>query len=160
MSLKGNRGRSGLGKTVVADPFKIELAALGRDRKEGDEGIRGDRRKQIGAENLSPIVTAGEAGDDVAWNDPASRGAAITGLHDVRHQRLDLDDLAALRAWRNVDQGGGHQITSSVQAASVTTTSTLADQNEPSDRCAMATIFWLSARRMRVEIWARPARGP
>ena len=54
----------------------------------------------------------------------------------------------------------GHQITSSVQAASVTTTSTVADQNEPSDSCAMATIFWLSARRMRVETCARPARGP
>ena len=60
----------------------------------------------------------------------------------------------------NVDQGGGHQITSSVQAASVTMTSALTDQNEPSDSRAIATIFWLSARRMRVEICARPARGP
>ena len=41
----------------------------------------------------------------------------------------------------DVDQGGGHQITSSVQAASVTTTSTLVDQNDPSDSRAMATIF-------------------
>jgi len=47
-----------------------------------------------------------------------------------------------------------------VQAASVTTTSTVADQNEPSDSRAMATIFWLSARRIRVEICARPACGP
>ena len=49
---------------------------------------------------------------------------------------------------------------SSVQAASVTTTSTLADQNVPSESFAIATIFWLSARRMRVETWARPACGP
>src|SRR5258708_39173854 len=95
MSLKGNRGRSGLGKTVVADPFKIELAALGRDRKEGDEGIRGDRRKQIGAENLSPVVTAGEAGDDVAWDDTATRGAGVNGLPDVRHPRLYFYCLSA-----------------------------------------------------------------
>jgi hypothetical protein len=47
-----------------------------------------------------------------------------------------------------------------VQAASVTTTSALTDQNEPSDSCAMATIFWLSARRIRVETCARPACGP
>ena len=45
-------------------------------------------------------------------------------------------------------------------SASVTTTSTLVDQNEPSDSRAMATIFWLSARRIRAETWARPECGP
>src|SRR6185503_12759223 len=84
----------------------------------------------------------------------------IAGFHDVRHQRLDLDYIAAFGFCRNVDQGGSHQITSSVQAASVTTTSTLADQNEPSESFAIATIFWLSARRIRVETCARPACGP
>src|SRR5437899_9010490 len=85
---------------------------------------------------------------------------AIAGFHDVRHQRLDLDNVAAFGFRWNVDQcGGGHQITSSVQAASVTTTSTLADQNVPSESLAIATTFWLSASRMRVEIWARPACG-
>src|SRR5690349_2240300 len=84
---------------------------------------------------------------------------AIAGFHDVRHQRLDLDDITALGLARNVDQGGGHQITSSVQAASVTTTSTLADQNVPSESLAIATTFWLSASRMRVETCARPACG-
>src|SRR3954470_6760049 len=85
---------------------------------------------------------------------------AKPGLHDVRHQRLDLDDVASSRLFRNVDQHRPHQITSSVQAASVTTTSTVADQNEPSDSFAIATIFCESASRMRVETWARPARGP
>src|SRR5690242_2071240 len=85
---------------------------------------------------------------------------AIAGFHDVRHQRLDLDDIAALGFRWDVDQSRGHQITSSVQAASVTTTSTLADQNDPSDSFAIATIFWLSASRMRVETWARPLCGP
>src|SRR3954468_11156611 len=85
---------------------------------------------------------------------------AEAGLHDVRHQRLDLDDVAAFRLFRDVDQHRAHQITSSVQAASVTTTSALADQNEPSDSLAIATIFCESARRMRVETCARPARAP
>src|SRR6266446_3925088 len=85
---------------------------------------------------------------------------AIAGFHDLRYQRLDFDDVAAFRFCWNIDQGGGHQITSSVQAASVTTTSTLADQNEPSESFAIATIFWLSARRMRVETCARPLCGP
>src|ERR1700716_4751616 len=85
---------------------------------------------------------------------------AIAGFHDVRHQRLDLDNVAAFSFCWNVDQRRGHQITSSVQAASVTTMSTLADQNESSDSRAMATTFWLSARRMRGENCARPACGP
>src|SRR4051812_28332685 len=84
---------------------------------------------------------------------------AEAGFHDMRHQRLDLDDVTAPGLLGNIDQHRAHQITSSVQAASVTTTSTLADQNEPSDSLAMATIFWLSARRMRVETWARPERA-
>src|SRR5262245_16746394 len=85
---------------------------------------------------------------------------AIAGFHDVRHQRLDLDDVAALGLRWNVDQCRSHQMTSSVQAASVTTTSALTDQNDPSESLAIATIFWLSARRMRVETWARPLCGP
>src|SRR4051794_1700212 len=85
---------------------------------------------------------------------------AKTRLHDVRDQGLDLDDVASSRLFRDVDQHRAHQITSSVQAASVTTTSAVTDQNEPSDSFAIATIFCESARRMRVETWARPERGP
>jgi len=88
-----------------------------------------------------PRLAADKAGDDVARNDLAGGGMAVAGLHDVRHQRLDLDDLAAFCPFRNVDQRRCHQITSSVQAANVTTTSTLVDQNESSDSRAMATIF-------------------
>src|SRR6185295_7660737 len=128
--------------------------------EERDEGIGRDRREQVGAKNLLAIVAAGEAGDDVARDQLAGRRMAEAGLHDVRHQRLDLDDVATFRLLRNVDQHRAHQITSSVQAASVTTTSTVADQNEPSDSFATATTFWLSASRIRVETWARPARAP
>src|SRR5439155_26570827 len=85
---------------------------------------------------------------------------AIAGFHDVRHQRLDLDERATFSFCWKVDQGRGHQITSAVQAASVTTSSTLADQNDPSESFAIATIFWLSERRTRVETCARPLCGP
>ena len=39
-------------------------------------------------------------------------------------------------------------------------TLTLSDQNEPSDISAIATTVCVSERRMRVEMLARPARGP
>ena len=42
----------------------------------------------------------------------------------------------------------------------VTMTSTLSDQKLPSLISAMATTFCESARRMRVETAALPARGP
>ena len=56
-------------KPLVAGPFELELAALGRRREEGDERIGGDRRKQVGAKNLDAVEAAGEARDDVARND-------------------------------------------------------------------------------------------
>src|ERR1035438_10213124 len=49
---------------------------------------------------------------------------------------------------------------SSTQAAMVTITSAVADQNVPSLISAMAITVWVSARRKRVEIFALPARGP
>src|SRR6202007_2502533 len=85
----------------------------------------------------------------------------IAGLHYVRDQRLDLDDLAFLGVCRDMDKGAGHQgFGSSPQAASVTVTSVSSDQNEPSDSSAIAVTVCESASRMRVEKLARPARGP
>ena len=157
----GDRGRRGLGETLVAGPFEIELAALGRDREEGDERVGGDS-PGTGRRGKSRRRCSGrlKLRDDVARDHLAVGGMAVAGLHDMRHQRLDLDDLAALGRRRNVDQGGGHQITSSVQAASVTTTSDRGRPERAVGQPAMATIFWLSARRTRVETCARPARGP
>src|SRR5579872_1435203 len=131
-------GGRGFGKTIVADPFEIEFSACRHNRKERDERVGGGRRKQIGAENLLAIVAAGKARDDVARDHLPFRRVTIAGLHDVRHQGLDLDDVAALGFLGHIDQGGRHQITSSVQAASVTTTSAPTDHNEPSESRAMA----------------------
>src|ERR1700712_1808937 len=78
----------------------------------------------------------------------------------MRDQRLDRDDLAALGFRRNVDQGAGHQLTSSRQAPSVMITVALSDQKVPSLISAMAVTSCVSARRMRVAMLARPARGP
>src|SRR5579863_494398 len=159
-SFDGDAGGGGFGKAVIADPFEVEFSTFGRDREKRDERIGSGRREEIGAEDLLALKTAGEARDDIARHHLAGGGAAIAGFHDMRHQRLDLDDVARFGFLRNIDQRGGHQITSSVQAASVTTTSAVVDQNEPSDSFAIAVIFWLSARRTRVDTCARPARGP
>src|SRR3954447_3283883 len=144
---------------VVADPFELERAALLRDREERQIGIGRDRREEIGAKNLGAVVAAREARDDVARDQRAVRGMAEAGLHDVRGQRADLDDFAASGFRRNVDERG-HQFISSVQAASVTTISVVTCQNVSSERRAIATTFWVSASRIRVEIWARPEEGP
>src|SRR5262249_18523801 len=84
---------------------------------------------------------------------------AVTRLHDVGDHGLDLKRLTTLDLSRNVDERAGHQIPST-QAASVTTTSADADQKVPSLISAIAVSVWLSARRMRVAIFALPARGP
>ena len=88
--------------------------------------------------------------------------AAEAGLHGVPGERADLDHLAALRARRHVDDDARHhQISpSSRQADSVTTTSTLSDQNEPSLICAIAITVPVSAMRARVASCARPGARP
>src|SRR5688572_13913112 len=90
--LRGLRDR----EAVVAGPLERQRAALRRDRREGDERIRGDRRMQLRAEDLDTVVGAHEEPDDVARDRRAELGAAVTRLHRVRDQRLDLDHLAAL----------------------------------------------------------------
>src|SRR4051794_24586268 len=101
ISFDSDRGRGRFGKTPVADPFEIELAALGRDREEGNERVCGDGWKQVGAEDLRAVVAASKTGDDIARDGLASGGVAIAGFHDMRHQRLDLDDIATLCFFRN-----------------------------------------------------------
>src|ERR1043165_8467375 len=148
-------------KPVVAFPGEAERPALGRRGEEGHERVGGDRREQRGREDLLAVILAGKRRDDVARDHPAVGAVAEAGLHHLRDQRLDLDHLAAPRLLRHVDEGArAHGCRSSRQAASVTTTSCVSDQNVPSDISAMAVIFCVSARRMRVAISAFPARGP
>src|ERR1700730_12047939 len=151
--------RCGFVEAVVAGPLERDRAAFGRHRVEGDERIGGDRRVKVGAENLLAVVAAGELRDDVARDRLAHVVVTVAGLHDVRDQRLDLDGLPALGLGRHIDEGAGH-VRSSRQAASVTMTSAEADQNERSLSSAIATMVWVSARRKRVVIRPRPARGP
>src|SRR5262249_4627711 len=106
------------------------------------------------------VIGAGEQRDDI----PRDRGGAgahpETALHRMRYQRLDLDDLAALCLGRNVDQRARHRTRSSTQAASVTTTSALSVQNDPSLISTRAVTCCESASLMRVDSRARPALGP
>src|SRR5580658_3702072 len=147
-------------EAVVAGPLERDCAAFGRDGRESDERVGGDRRIEIGAEDLLAVVRAGELGDDVARDRLADVVAPESGFHEVRDQRLDLDHLAALGLRRHVDEGARHQSRFSRQACSVTITSAEADQNVSSLSSAIATIVCVSARRKRVDILARPARGP
>ena len=48
----------GRGEAVVAGPVERDRAALGRDRVERDERIGGDRRIELGAEDLLAVVGA------------------------------------------------------------------------------------------------------
>src|SRR5262249_4152636 len=139
---------------------EVQRAAFGSKRKEAQERIGGNGRKQLGAEDFLAVIFAHELGDDVAWYRLARVVGAKAGLHGVRNQRLDLDDLAALGLGGDIDEGARHDQVPSRQAARVTTTSTSSDQNEPSLICATATTLCVSARRMRVDTLARPARGP
>src|SRR5882672_5007337 len=160
-SLDADRSDLGHGVAVVADPLERERACLGRRGGKSDQGIRGHRGMEIDAIDLDAVVGAGEPPDDIARNHLAQLRAAETGLHCVRGECLDLDDLAALRLRGQGDDRPCHQISpSSRQAESVTTTSALSDQNEPSLIWAMAVTVCVSARRTRVARLARPARGP
>src|SRR5262249_35051864 len=150
VSFDRNLRRGGFDLAAVVSPFELQRPALGHHREEGDERVRGDRLVQVGAEDLGAVVGAHEQVDDVARDSDAGLVAPVSGFHDMRDQRLDLDHLTALRLGRNVDEGAGHQLYSR-QAAMVTITSTLSDHSEPSLSSAMASTFWESARRMRVE---------
>src|SRR5262249_54208712 len=106
------------------------------------------------------VVDGGEARDDVARHCLARVREAEARLHDMRDERLDLDDRAAFGLGRSVDERPCHQRTSSRHAPAVTMTLMRSDQNVPSDISAMASTVCVSRRRMRVEMLARPARGP
>src|SRR6266849_879576 len=159
-SLHRDLGRRRLHLPIVVGPAELQRPALRRHREEGDERVRRDRLMQVGAEDLCAVVGAHEQIDDITRNCDAGFVAPIPGFHHMRDQRLDLDDLAALGLGRNVDEGAGHGQLYSRQAAMVTITSTVSDHSEPSLISAMATTFCESARRIRVEKAALPARGP
>src|SRR5262249_23594058 len=117
-------------------------------------------RRKLGAADLGAVIGADELRDDVARKRLASLGVAETGFHDVPDQRADLDDVAALCFGWKVDDRARHYEISSAHAATVTTTSCVAFQNEPSLSCAIAVMVCESARRMRDVSAARPERGP
>src|SRR5207244_8441251 len=126
-------------------------AADGGNRDKYLDRIGGNIREHHGADDFLSVTYADEFGDDVAVHRLARIVGAKTGLHIVRDQRLDLDDVAAFGLRRRIDEGTRHAQTPSRQAASVTMTSASLDQNEPSLICAMAMTFCESARRMRVD---------
>ena len=71
-------------------------------------GLAAIAGNSVGAEDLLAVVGAGEQIDDVARDRVAGVRMAVAGLHHVRDQCLDLDDLAALGLGGNVDEGARH----------------------------------------------------
>src|SRR5580704_1014219 len=160
-SFHGDHGGLHLRRAVLVGPGERQRAAFGSDGEERDERIGGNGGIKLGAEHFLAVIGADEVVDDVARDRLAGNADAVAGLHHVRDQRLDLDDVAFLGACRNMDESAGHQgFGSSTQAAKVTMTSMSSDQNVPSDSSAIAVTVCESASRMRVEKLARPARGP
>ena len=98
------------------------------------------------------MMSRGMAAPVLEWRNPVSISCEISVLISMTSPRLGLG--------RHFDQGAGHQSGSSRQAPSVMTTSTLSDQNEPSDISAIAVTVCVSERRMRVAMAARPGARP
>src|SRR5215471_11012138 len=78
----------------------------------------------------------------------------------VGDQSLDLNDLTPLGGGWHLDQSARHQGRSSTQAASVTITSAVPLQKDPSLVSAMAMSCCESFSLIRVDNVALPARGP
>src|SRR5215831_17487048 len=107
-SLDRDLRRGGLDLAVVVGPTELQRPALRRHREEGDERVRRDGLMQVGAEDFGAVIRAHEQINDIARDRGTGFVAPISGFHDMRDQRLDLDDLAALCLGRNVDERAGH----------------------------------------------------
>src|ERR1700730_13403655 len=115
-------------KTVVPGPMETDGSAFSREREESKEWVSRDRRREVCAKYLFPIIAALEISDDIAGN--GSTGLLVTepGLHNMGNQDLNLNKLTRFGVGRNINQRAGRHSNSPPQAASVTITSKLADQ--------------------------------
>jgi transposase len=86
--------------------------------------------------------------------------APLAAFHRMRDQQLDVERLPPLDPLRHVDQHTDHRIPQSMQAASVTSRSTLSRQQLPSASFATAITVCDVASRMRVAMRGAPVRGP
>ena len=110
-SFDGDRRRGCLREAVIAGPIEFQRAALGRDREERDERVGGDRRIELGAENLLAVIGADEIRDDVArddwptlpWRKPVSITCEISVLISMTSPRLALGGTL-MRVRRPSDQ--------------------------------------------------------
>src|SRR5262245_17420827 len=129
--------------------------------------ISSDRRLHVGREHRLAVKFARELVDDLARNRLAILVLALTRLHDVGQQGLDLDDLALFRFFRNFEPRlFCHDclpvLSSSAQPPQppmVTFTSFWLVKNSPLLVFATAMMFWVVARRIRVDASALPANG-
>src|SRR4029079_4220440 len=146
---------------MVVAPFDLDVAAGLGAHVEGDVGIRGHARAELGAEHLAPAVARADLVEDVERDGLAVHVAPKARFHRVLHEHAHLDDLALAHALRNLHATEQHQIDdSSRHAAEVTSTSKSAMRKRSPESAASTVTFCVPASRMRVEISARPDCGP
>src|SRR5262249_21255907 len=120
---------------------------------------------KIGSENRLAVKFASKLVDDLARDRLAILVLALAGLHDVRQQRLDFDDLAFLGFGRKLEPWLFRHVRLPIsldqppQPPMVTFTSFWLVKNSPLLVFATAMMFWVAARRIRVDASALPDNG-
>ena len=82
---------------VVVDPGEHDRTGFLGAKLELNVRIGGDRGFEVGGEDLFAVHRAGELIQDLARDRVSAGILSLPGLHDVRHQGLDLDEVAFLR---------------------------------------------------------------
>src|ERR1700722_3089896 len=153
-----DRHEFGLGDAVIIGERHGQSPAFLRHDTERQERIGGDGGEEISLQHGLAIKCANEMIDDVARNRLAHLIAPLPALHRMRDQQFHIEWLVGRDLFRNIDQDADHD--QSMQAARVTSRSTLSRQHEPSRNRAMAITVCEVANRIRVVTRGAPDRGP
>src|ERR1035441_2668504 len=161
---KGVANGSPIGLTVAKPEVAAGLSGvtLSTFGEELHVRVGGDRRIKIGAEYRLAVELARELVDDLARDRLPVLILALTRLHNVRHQRLDLDEIAFLGFLRKLQPRFFRHVSllnlccQPPQPPMVTFTSFWAVKNSPLLVLATTTMFCVVASRMRVEASALP----
>ena len=144
------------GSIAHADPaadWPAVVLALGAEIKvTGPKGARTIKADDFFKDVMTTALGADEVLTEIRIPAPAAGSGTAYVKHPHPASRFAV--VGALTSARAIYR------TSSRHAPIVTMTSARPDQNEPSDISAMASTLCVSRRRMRVEMLARPARGP
>ena len=87
--------------TIVEPSSSIQVRTTGPDscalNLNWMYGLARHRRLEVGGEHFLAVHRAGELVENFARDGLAGAILALAGLHDMRDERLDLDEVALLR---------------------------------------------------------------